>query len=142
MDAVIDKGIRVNLRMRFTCTVYRAVSAEDEPQSGAGGTGKGKGRGGGKGGVKAVRKEGGEILMSEVGKTGWEALEGGAMSTSTAVGVGKEGEKVKKKDKPVMCFTTRVRFTLPRLLSSARDSRVVADRYYLALYSLSKHSRC
>ena len=27
MDAVLDGGIRVNLRMRFTCTVYRAVQS-------------------------------------------------------------------------------------------------------------------
>ena len=28
MDSTIDNGIRVNLRMRFTCTVYRAVANE------------------------------------------------------------------------------------------------------------------
>ncbi|KNZ78801.1 NAD(+) kinase [Termitomyces sp. J132] len=29
MDSALDSGIRVNLRMRFTCTVYRAVSYEE-----------------------------------------------------------------------------------------------------------------
>ncbi|KAF7298278.1 NAD+ kinase [Mycena chlorophos] len=29
MDAALDSGIRVNLRMRFTCTVYRAVVNEE-----------------------------------------------------------------------------------------------------------------
>ena len=28
MDTAIDAGTRVNLRMRFSCTVYRAVSDE------------------------------------------------------------------------------------------------------------------
>ena len=28
MDSVIDDGVRVNLRMRFTCTVYRAISPD------------------------------------------------------------------------------------------------------------------
>lgn len=29
IDKVVDEGIRVNLRMRFTCTVYRAVASGD-----------------------------------------------------------------------------------------------------------------
>lgn len=84
MDSVIDAGIRVNLRMRFTCTVYRAVIAE-----------KGKGR-------KAVKKgETGEIMMKNVEKGGWEALEGGwSGSHSTS-------ESKTSKDKEIMCFTTR-----------------------------------
>lgn len=103
MDTVIDKGIRVNLRMRFTCTVYRAIAPDDH---------KGKG-------VKAVKSVGGDIMMGEVGKSGWEALEGGLMSAGAqqaafaaaggaagttggaAAGVGG------KKEKEVMCFTTR-----------------------------------
>lgn len=86
MDSVIDSGIRVNLRMRFTCTVYRAVAQE-----------KGKGR-------KAVKKgQTGEIMMKNVGEGGWEALEGGwSGSHGTA-----EGEKKFGKDKEIMCFTTR-----------------------------------
>jgi NAD+ kinase len=103
MDTVIDKGIRVNLRMRFTCTVYRAIAPEDNV--------KGKG-------VKAVKSVGGDILMGEVGKAGWEALEGGLMSAGAqqaafaaaggpaAIGSGPTGEKTKK-EKEVMCFTTR-----------------------------------
>ncbi|EDR08920.1 uncharacterized protein LACBIDRAFT_166577, partial [Laccaria bicolor S238N-H82] len=60
MDSALDNGIRVNLRMRFTCTVYRAVANE-----------KGKSR-------KAVKKgETGEIMMKNIEKGGWEALEGG-----------------------------------------------------------------
>ena len=57
MDNAIDSGIRVNLRMRFTCTVYRAVAVEP-----------GKGR-------RAVKKgDTGEILMKNLEKGGWEAL--------------------------------------------------------------------
>ena len=60
MDSAIDNGIRVNLRMRFTCTVYRAVAPEP-----------GKGR-------RAVKKaDTGEIMMRNIEKGGWEALEGG-----------------------------------------------------------------
>ncbi|KAL7411254.1 hypothetical protein BDY24DRAFT_397199 [Mrakia frigida] len=103
MDTVIDKGMRVNLRMRFTCTVYRAVAPE-------------KGRGGGKG-LKAVKSVGGDILMGEVGKAGWEALEGGLMSAGaqqqqsfldgSAGGAGGGAEPKTKKEREVMCFRTR-----------------------------------
>ncbi|EKM80839.1 hypothetical protein AGABI1DRAFT_55968 [Agaricus bisporus var. burnettii JB137-S8] len=84
MDAAIDCGIRVNLRMRFTCTVYRAV-----------GNGVGKER-------KAVkRSETGEILMKNLEQSGWEAVEG-AWSVAHTTGDGKP-----QKDKQIMCFTTR-----------------------------------
>jgi NAD+ kinase len=84
MESAIESGIRVNLRMRFTCTVYRAVAPEE-----------GKGR-------KAVKKgETGEIMMKNIGKDGWEALEGGGPGSSgTIPGSG-------PKDKEIMCFTTR-----------------------------------
>ncbi|KAF8894940.1 hypothetical protein CPB84DRAFT_1682585 [Gymnopilus junonius] len=85
MDSCIDNGIRVNLRMRFTCTVYRAVANEE-----------GKGR-------KAVKKaDTGEIIMKNLEKSGWEALEGGWSGSFT----GSEG-KSRAKDKEIMCFTTR-----------------------------------
>ncbi len=88
MDSAIDNGIRVNLRMRFTCTVYRAVA----PKSGK------------KGGArKAIKKaETGEILMKNLGKGGWEALEGG-MCTTAGSGSAAGGTK----DREIMCFTTR-----------------------------------
>lgn len=85
MDSAIDNGIRVNLRMRFTCTVYRSVANE-----------KGKGR-------KAVKKgETGEIMMKNLEKGGWEALEGG-WTGGYSVTEGKSNIK----DKEIMCFTTR-----------------------------------
>ena len=80
MDNAIDSGIRVNLRMRFTCTVYRAVAVEP-----------GKGR-------RAVKKgDTGEILMKNLEKGGWEALESGFAHDGKCHG----------KDKEIMCFTTR-----------------------------------
>ncbi|KAG9316425.1 hypothetical protein JVU11DRAFT_2459 [Chiua virens] len=83
VDSAIDAGIRVNLRMRFTCTVYRA------------GFDKKKCR-------KAVKKgETGEIMMKDLTKDGWEALEGGWSG-----GVLPDGGKCPK-DKEIMCFTTR-----------------------------------
>ncbi|TFK75327.1 ATP-NAD kinase [Pluteus cervinus] len=82
MDSVIDNGIRINLRMRFTCTVYRAVGNES-----------GKKR-------KAVKKgETGEILMKNIEKGGWEALEGGW--------AGHPEGKLGAKDKEIKCFVTR-----------------------------------
>lgn len=85
MDSAIDNGIRVNLRMRFTCTVFRAVAVE-----------RGKGR-------KAVKKgDTGEIMMKNLEKGGWEALEGGGNSIGSAEPGGKCG-----KDKEIMCYTTR-----------------------------------
>jgi NAD+ kinase len=81
MDSAIESGIRVNLRMRFTCTVYRAVKQEEGLKR------------------KAIKRaETGEILMKGVGKGGWEALEGGWMQ---------HGEKFTGKEKEIMCFTTR-----------------------------------
>lgn len=81
MDAVVESGIRVNLRMRFTCTVYRAVTQED----------------GGK--RKAIKRaETGELLMKGLGKAGWEAIECGWTQNA---------EMLNGKEKQIMCFTTR-----------------------------------
>ncbi|KAJ7627588.1 NAD+ kinase [Mycena polygramma] len=60
MDSALDSGIRVNLRMRFTCTVYRAIV-----------NGTGKGRQAGKKGQT------GETVMEKVEQGAWEALEDG-----------------------------------------------------------------
>ncbi|PBK75486.1 ATP-NAD kinase [Armillaria solidipes] len=84
MDSALDSGIRVNLRMRFTCTVYRAVTNEHKFR-------------------KAVKKgETGEIMMRNVEKDGWEAVEGNWSGGITY----NEGCK-NPKDKEIMCFTTR-----------------------------------
>ncbi|KAF9529280.1 ATP-NAD kinase-like domain-containing protein [Crepidotus variabilis] len=81
MDNLMDNGIRVNLRMRFTCTVYRAVINK---------TGKGR---------KAYKRgQTGEIMMKNIEEGGWEALESGN---------GAQLESKLKRDKEIMCFTTR-----------------------------------
>ncbi|WRT70195.1 uncharacterized protein IL334_007189 [Kwoniella shivajii] len=90
MDKVVDEGIRVNLRMRFTCTVYRAIAPEEAALAASAKGGKKR---------KAIKKPGGEILMSHVDKGGWESLEGpppqGCLSDAA------------KKDKEILCFSTR-----------------------------------
>lgn len=84
MDNTLDDGIRVNLRMRFTCTVYRAVKPEDERTR-----------------RRAVKKgDTGEILMKNLEMGGWEALESGCAPVHDAAAAS-------KKDKEIMCFTTR-----------------------------------
>ncbi|KAH9858525.1 hypothetical protein C2E23DRAFT_798884 [Lenzites betulinus] len=81
MDNAIDNGIRVNLRMRFTCTVYRAISPDKNSKA-----------------CRAIKKgDTGEILMRNIERDGWEALESGIQT---------EG-KVGAKDKEIMCFSTR-----------------------------------
>ncbi|KAI9463692.1 ATP-NAD kinase [Lactarius psammicola] len=85
VDSALESGIRVNLRMRFTCTVYRAVKHES-----------------GRGRRKAVKKaETGEIMMRNLEKGGWEALECGYHADQVAAG-GRYG-----RDKEIKCFTTR-----------------------------------
>ena len=84
MDSAIDDGIRVNLRMRFSCTVYRAINA-DECKS-----------------RKAIKRaETGEILMRSLEKGGgWEALEAGYAGGANPTGLS-------GKDKEIKCLTTR-----------------------------------
>lgn len=90
MDKVVDEGIRVNLRMRFTCTVYRAIAPEEQEMVDQ----KGSRR-------KAIKKPGGEIMMSPVGTAAWETLEAPA-------GFNPDGAPcVERKDKEIMCFSTR-----------------------------------
>lgn len=81
VDSAVESGIRVNLRMRFTCTVYRAVKQEE-----------GKER-------KAIKRaDTGEVLMKDAGKAGWEAIECGWTQNA---------EMLTCKEKQIMCFTTR-----------------------------------
>ena len=86
MNNAIDDGIRVSLRMRFTCTVYRAVLNEDTLT-------KGRRR-------RAIRKADTGQIMMQLERGGWEALEGGGSSIHSSTGCG-------GKDREVMCFTTR-----------------------------------
>ncbi|WVR00157.1 hypothetical protein IAU59_007299 [Kwoniella sp. CBS 9459] len=90
VDKVVDEGIRVNLRMRFTCTVYRAIAPEEAALAA---TAKGNKK------RKAIKKPGGEILMSHVDKGGWESLEGGNKDCTAS--------DLEGKDKEILCFSTR-----------------------------------
>lgn len=106
MDQVIDSGVRVNLRMRFTCTVYRAVEPlTDDKAPDA------------KERRRAIRSgKTGEIFMQRLGEDGWEGFEedgstrleklqraGAGMSPA-----GRRAAEVKSvEDKEIMCFHTK-----------------------------------
>lgn len=92
MDKVVDDGIRVNLRMRFTCTVYRAIAPEEAARAAQQGGRK----------RKAIKKPGGEILINQVDRSGWESLEG-----PSSGGVQPCQPCQEKEDKEIMCYTTR-----------------------------------
>ncbi|TXT10868.1 hypothetical protein VHUM_02373 [Vanrija humicola] len=89
MDRVINEGIRVNLRMRFTCVVYRAIERFEDKVVTKGGKRRNK----------AVRRPGGDILVQQVDRDGWDALEDPTNS--------KLCSQTGKKSKEIMCFTTR-----------------------------------
>jgi NAD+ kinase len=82
LNHAIDNGIRVNLRMRFTCTVYRAIEGEENKKR------------------RAVRsgKTGG-IFMKSLTRDGWESIESGGAERTAGKGKGK--------DKEIKCFVTR-----------------------------------
>ncbi|GAA5895934.1 hypothetical protein JCM6882_005563 [Rhodosporidiobolus microsporus] len=81
LDAAIEDGVRVNLRMRFTCTVYRAVTEDEACKRFA---------------VKSGKTGG--IFMKSLTREGWDAIESGK-----PINEGREG----KKDKAIKCFSTR-----------------------------------
>ncbi|KAG8911952.1 hypothetical protein FRC01_005384, partial [Tulasnella sp. 417] len=90
VDNVIEKGIRVNLRMRFTCTVYRSVKPEEE-------------RGGKR--RRCIKKgDTGQIFMKNLEEGGWERLEGNPNAPAV---VSQPTTTHRSKDKDIMCFTTR-----------------------------------
>ncbi|CAD6884068.1 unnamed protein product [Tilletia controversa] len=123
LQTALDKGIRVNLRMRFTATVYRAELPTTPSQSRCR--------------RRAIRSgKTGEIMLREIREVGWDAIEGQDSPGSELDGFEIEenpdedeiAAKVKgrhrlqcldtdktrtthnresKKDKEVMCFTTR-----------------------------------
>ncbi|KAK0536698.1 hypothetical protein OC842_001882 [Tilletia horrida] len=135
LQSALDRGIRVNLRMRFTATVYRAELPTTPSQSRCR--------------RRAIRSgKTGEIMLREIREVGWDAIEGQDFSGSEGEGGAGPGTgacadddlfepdedeiaaKVKrrhrlqcvdsdkgtqsqsgrgrsKKDKEVMCFTTR-----------------------------------
>lgn len=130
MQNSLDDGIRVNLRMRFTATVYRATASPQNQNSSS--TGGGEGNGDGGKGDRMMRKaiksgKTGEIIMKSIKESGWKGIEDPERKNCLGLkeeefGSPKreeEGEKVNgafgknnergkgKKDKEVMCFYTR-----------------------------------
>ena len=92
MEGAIADGVRVNLRMRFTCTVYRAVAQpENDPRR-----------------RRAVRSgKTGEIFMADLETGGWGSIEGGTGvrgAVGTAAG---PAERRDARDREVLCFSTQ-----------------------------------
>ncbi|SPO21149.1 related to UTR1 (associated with ferric reductase activity) [Ustilago trichophora] len=112
MKSALDDGIRVNLRMRFTATVYRATlpstSSADRHRRQA---------------IKSGKT--GEIILNSVKNCGWDAIESPnpdqghrprsplqpdeeVVLPSMEKQSRKKGKKGKKcRDKEIMCFSTR-----------------------------------
>ncbi|CBQ67962.1 related to UTR1 (associated with ferric reductase activity) [Sporisorium reilianum SRZ2] len=112
MKSALDDGIRVNLRMRFTATVYRATlpssSSADRHRRQA---------------IKSGKT--GEIILNSVKNCGWDAIESPdpdsshqrrsdlrpddeVVLPSMEKRSGKKGNSGKKcRDKEIMCFSTR-----------------------------------
>ncbi|KAL9936333.1 hypothetical protein V8E36_004401 [Tilletia maclaganii] len=123
LKSALERGIRVNLRMRFTATVYRAELPTTPSQSRCR--------------RRAIRNgKTGEIMLREIKEAGWDAIEGQDASGSsdrdggpaepdedeiaakvkrrhrlqcldTDTNDSTRRHKGSKKDKEVMCFTTR-----------------------------------
>ncbi|KAK4056654.1 hypothetical protein OIO90_002206 [Microbotryomycetes sp. JL221] len=85
LNNAIDNGVRVNLRMRFTCTVYRAVEEPDLKKRRA---------------VRSGRTGG--IFMKSLNRDGWEIIESGGQEQAM-----RSGNKGKCRDKEIKCFVTR-----------------------------------
>ena len=84
LETVYNEGVRVNLRMRFNCTVYRAV--ED-------------------GRRRAVRSgKTGEIYMKDLEHGQWDAIESGGRRPRDPDG---NENSTTASDKEVLCFSTR-----------------------------------
>lgn len=81
MESAINDGVRVNLRMRFTATIYRAVDEDEQQQR------------------RVVRSgETGQILMEKLRSGGWDAIEAGRQSN---------GKHCMGRDRDLTCTVTR-----------------------------------
>ncbi|PWN25519.1 ATP-NAD kinase [Jaminaea rosea] len=98
MKSALEQGIRVNLRMRFTATVYRATLPSEN-------TRRDRQR---RRAIKSGRT--GEIIMRNVREGGWERIErpgGMACGPQEDEDSGGPSTAPPKKDREVMCFSTR-----------------------------------
>ena len=81
MDSAINDGVRVNLRMRFTATIYRAVEDEVEQRR------------------RVVRSgETGQILREKLRSGGWDAIEAAGQAG---------GKHLAGRDRDLTCTVTR-----------------------------------
>lgn len=90
LESAINEGVRVNLRMRFTATIYRAVNDEEEMADANGRT-------------RVVRSgETGQLFMESSKYGAWENIEGGHVRSGAGGAAGPCA-----KDKEVRCSVTR-----------------------------------
>jgi NAD+ kinase len=83
LNTVVNQGVRVNLRMRFTCTVFRAVEVPETQR-------------------RAMRSgKTGEIYMADLESGDWDAIESGGNIKNRG-----SSENLDK-DREVLCFSTR-----------------------------------
>ncbi|KDN47560.1 hypothetical protein K437DRAFT_255837 [Tilletiaria anomala UBC 951] len=94
MKSALEDGIRVNLRMRFTATVYRAVMPTSETVE------EDRRRA-----IKSGRT--GEIIMRNIQEGGWDRIETPCPGEPGWMGGQAQREKCARRDKEVMCFPTR-----------------------------------
>ena len=93
LTALFEHGMRLNMRMRFTATVYRAISPSDPGASWYK--------------ERAIRSgETGEIIMRNVMEHGWRAIEVASAGRDTASEAPPSNVR-SHRDKPVHCFGTR-----------------------------------
>lgn len=85
LNNAIDNGVRVNLRMRFTCTVYRAIEVPDTKKRRA---------------IRSGRTGG--IFMKSLNRDGWDIIESGGQEQAF-----RSGSQGKCRDKEIKCFVTR-----------------------------------
>lgn len=84
LSEAIQRGVRINLRMRFNCTVYRTRNGPAKRRA-----------------VRSAKT--GEIFMNALGRTGWEAIESVPGSSDHQRSIARSAPK---DDKEIACFST------------------------------------
>ncbi|WFD29648.1 NAD(+) kinase [Malassezia sp. CBS 17886] len=89
--SILEHGVRLNIRMRFRATVYRAIPPTDPRASRY---------------LRRAIKSGetGEIIMRNIEEEGWQTIE---VSSATRDAPGEASGKARHKDRAVRCFGTR-----------------------------------
>ncbi|CAG8517361.1 1213_t:CDS:2, partial [Scutellospora calospora] len=116
ITSALDEGIRVNLRMRFTCTVYRRIKNPDNP-------------------IKATRcSDTGEIMMQRLidGQSDWNSLETSSHSSTCS-------EHECDHDKDLPCLITKPSETFQVLNDLVVDRGAGPYMSLLELFGDDKH---